>query len=421
MIPRPAGRTALRSPVVRASFALILNTGVNGVLGLAYWVVAARVLPSEIVGAGAAAVSALLFVSSLGWAGMQFVLIRYVPVAGRHTGRLVVGVYAIATLVAVTVCLGFLVVVADSPDLGFIVDSPVAATAFAGAVAVWVVFSLQDAVLIGIGRTGWVPVENAIFGAAKLGLLLLLAPLSSPWVLLVSWILAAAALAVVVNSIIALRTRRHGGGTLPGPRQLARFAGEQHVISLLIAAPDSLVPLLIVATLGPTANAHYYAAWTVSFSLRLIIVNIGSALTAESARSTAARRSADRHAGWLTAALVIPIVIGTLAVAPLVMQLYGDEYVAGTNVLRLFALGIGPFSVVALYIARERVAERGGRAAMVALLGTGLTLAIDVIAIPLLGIVGAGLGWLIGWGVAALVVVTTRRWGRGEPVHGHNV
>ena len=70
-------------PLYRSSFALMLTTGLNGILGFAYWVLAARLYPAKAVGIGAGAISAMTLVSSLGWVGLQYVLLRYVPVAGR--------------------------------------------------------------------------------------------------------------------------------------------------------------------------------------------------------------------------------------------------------------------------------------------------------------------------------------------------
>ena len=58
-----------RVPLYRSSFALMLTTGLNGLLGFAYWVLAARLYPAKAVGIGAGAISAMTLVSSLGWVG----------------------------------------------------------------------------------------------------------------------------------------------------------------------------------------------------------------------------------------------------------------------------------------------------------------------------------------------------------------
>ena len=43
----------------------------------------------------------------------------------------------------------------------------------------WCVFSLQDAVLTGMRQAVWLPLENGVYGLAKIGLLVALAPVAA--------------------------------------------------------------------------------------------------------------------------------------------------------------------------------------------------------------------------------------------------
>src|ERR1700739_4605520 len=96
------------APLYRSSFALMLTTGCNGILGFAYWVLAARLYPAKAVGIGAGAISAMTLVSSLGWIGLQFVLLRFVPVAGGAQTRLVRLTYATAIAIGLVAAGGLL-------------------------------------------------------------------------------------------------------------------------------------------------------------------------------------------------------------------------------------------------------------------------------------------------------------------------
>ena len=55
---RPAPATAPTKPdsLLRNGYALMANTGVTAVLGLAYWVLAARLYPAGAIGTGSAVV-----------------------------------------------------------------------------------------------------------------------------------------------------------------------------------------------------------------------------------------------------------------------------------------------------------------------------------------------------------------------------
>src|SRR6266545_2524410 len=85
-------RGELSNPLFRNAYALMANGGLTGILGLGYWMVAARLYPPEIVGRNSAVLQAIMFVSGL--TAINYMLIRFVPQSGRRTGRLVVGSYA---------------------------------------------------------------------------------------------------------------------------------------------------------------------------------------------------------------------------------------------------------------------------------------------------------------------------------------
>ena len=409
-----------QTSLVRSTTALVLNTVINGALGLAYWVVAARLYDPAVVGLGAGGVSSLLFVAGLGWMGLQQVLLRYLPAAGAARLRLIGAVYASAAALALAASAVFLVVARGDPNLEFLVAEPSAALAFLAAVVVWVVFSLQDPVLIGIGRSALVPVENLAFGLTKLVLLVVFVGLAHPWAIVGSWALGASWLVVLITVVL----RRNLGGratsaTIPAAGRIARFGLGQHLLAVVQAAPDWLVPLIVLALVGAEGTAFYYAAWTVSFSVRLLAVNLGSAATAEGSRRGSDRRGAGRQVRTLAAAVVLPAVVASWLLAELILAIYGPRYAAAVDLLRLMVVAVVPFTVVTLFVVAERIAERTKVGLATALVVSGITMALDAVLIPRVGIVGAGWGWLIaqvgGVAIVALVTLARARHSRVDP------
>jgi len=405
----------LSSPLAHASWALITTTALNAILGLVYWVLAARLYPADVVGAAAGMISAMLFVTSLGWIGLQFVLIRFVPVAGERTGQLIAGTYAVAAAAGLTAGIVFLAAFAGPTGLGFVAAAPATVAAFLAGGAGWVVFSLQDPALIGLRRSGWVPLENAAFGALKAVILVVAAATGSAWAIFGGWAGAAAIFAVVVNVLIyrkLLPRRSHGApGVLPDRRGLARFAAGQHVVAVLAAVPDMLVPLLVLGFLGPSSNAHYYAAWTIGYSLRLLAVNIANALLSEAAVAEDALPALLRSAGRLAIGLLVPLSVVAFVGAGMMTAVFGSGYDEATGLLRIFALSLLPFGVVIGILTVERVGQRTSLALIVVGVSTGATIIADVILIPGLGVSGAGWAWLIGQLLAAgtgLILLTRR-------------
>lgn len=396
----------LRTPLARVSSALIATTALNAILGLVYWVLAARLYDADTVGAGAGAISALLFVTSLGWFGLQFVLIRLVPVAGAHAGRLILGAYAAAAAAALLAGAILLALFAGTAGLAFLAASAATVLAFLAGSVAWVVFSLQDPALIGLRRSAWVPVENAAFGTLKAAVLAAAAGTGSVWAIFGSWVGSAAVFAVAMNVVIfgwvLPRAHAAGPGELPDRRAIVRFSAGTHAVAVLGAVPDSLVPLLVIGFLGPTANAYYYAAWTIAFSLRLLAVNIANALLSEAARAQEDLPALVRSASRLAAALLVPLMLVTIAGAQPIMAVFGsgydDEAVA---LLRIFALSLLPFAVVTGVLTIERVGQRTALTFAVVAVATGATILADVILVPQIGIAGAGWGWLLGQTLAA--------------------
>jgi O-antigen/teichoic acid export membrane protein len=410
-------------PLYRSSFALMLTTGLNGILGFAYWVLAARLYPADAVSVGAGAISAMMLVSSLGWIGLQYVLLRFVPVAGESQARLVRLTYAAAIAIGLVSAGVFLVGFAHLAGVGLLTKSPLTAALFAAAVALWIVFSLQDPVLIGLRRAGWVPVENATFGAVKAVLLVVLAGSASAWAILGAWVLGLIGLVVAINVALFARLLRRERGVpsqLPRRRQLLRFATGHHFVALTAAVPDSLVSLLVLGFMPGAANAYYYSAWAVSFSLRLLAVNMSSALTVEGALAEAEVRSLVRQITRLALVVVIPLVVVVIVFAGPIMRAFGPSYGHAANLLRLFALALVPFTIVNFVIAVERIRQRVGPALLIAGCSTLTTIGLDLWLIPGAGLSGAGWGWLLGQslGAAIAIWVVTRRESRLGPVSG---
>src|ERR671914_1403819 len=76
---RLAGRLRgeLSNPLFRNAYALMANGGLTGVLGLGYWLVAARLYPPDVVGRDSAGLPAVFFVRGL--TALKHILIRVVP------------------------------------------------------------------------------------------------------------------------------------------------------------------------------------------------------------------------------------------------------------------------------------------------------------------------------------------------------
>jgi O-antigen/teichoic acid export membrane protein len=408
------------TPVFRSSYALVLTTVVNAVLGLLFWVAAARLYPAATVGLGAGGISAMQLVATVGWVGLIFTLMRYVPIAGRARRRLIAGVYLAGVGVTVPLAMILAIGLASDVGLGYIGVSPATVLAFGTCVAVWVVFTLQDSALISLRRAGTVTVENLLYGALKLLLLVALASVAQPWVLLGAWGGSAVLFVAVVSGFVIprhplMRDER------PPPASLsrgivARFSAGHTTAAFVAIVPDYLVPLLVLHFLDAASNAYFYAAWSVSLSARALAVNVTDALMVEAAYGHESFARLLRRLTRLFAGLLVPTILAMGLGADLILRLFGSGYAAhGAGALRWFAVGLVPFTVVTLALALDRVRQRVADALVITAVGTLATLGLDLVLIPSAGLTGAGLGWAAGQGLAALVALRTLARGLAAP------
>jgi len=407
--PGPGGRlrgavsSLLRIPLYQSASALVLTTGANAGLGLVYWTLAARLFTTEEVGRGAASVAALQLVSMLGCTGLTPALIRFIPASRAGTRRLVQGTYLAGVSLALLCGAGVLV----ASEL-FIEALAVPGFIYLAAVVVWALFTLQDGALIGLRREVWVPAENALYGVAKIILLLALST-GGAWAIFVSWSLSAVLLVVPVNLALFLKfipahaRAERGERNEFSPGEIGRFSGANHVSGLLMAAPDFLMPIMVLEIEGATDNAFFYAAWSLVWPLRLIANNIANAFTAHAADDESGARDLWVKAGLLMVAIFVPLVlILTLGSNPLLRLLFGREYASsGDLVMVLLAPGLLPYAFVSLGVAMARVRRQMVRLLVLSAAYALVSLPLSIALISGIGIEGAGLAWLLSQFVVA--------------------
>ena len=136
-----------------------------------------------------------------------------------------------------------------------------------------------------------------------------------------------------------------------------------------------------------------------SYTLFLVSRNTGMVLTTQAAKDPEHLDVHVRRAMALGLRVVVPLAIALAVAAPLVLRIYGDEYVLhATTLLRLLALTMIPAAVPVYAVTIARVQQRLG--AMVAITAMS-TLPTLVVAVPLfffaLTLAGANAGQLASW------------------------
>jgi O-antigen/teichoic acid export membrane protein len=388
------------TPLLRNAYALMAGSALTAVLGLGYWILAARRYPAEEVGRGSATIATMTWLSTIAVLNVPGSLTRYLPRAGRQAVRLVRSAYLLSGAIAGVASLVFLLGVGVwSPGFGFLRSSPAMAVWFLAATVAWSIFTLQDCVMTGLRRAIWVPVENVTFGVAKVALLLAFAAAAPGAGIFASWTIPMAAMLVPMNLLIfRVLLPRHAATSRPGElqpiryREVGAFLAGDSAGTIASFAATVFLPVLVVSRFGPAVNAYFYIAWTTSVVLNLLAVNMGVSLTVEASRDAPELGAHLRVSIQRLSRLLPPVVAGGVVLAPPVLAMFGTSYAeAGTGLLRLMLVGAVPRAVVELYLGVVRAQGRSRPIALVQ--GVQAALFLTLVC-TLLGRVGiAGIGW----------------------------
>ncbi len=406
----------LGSSLYRNGYALVIATGATSLLGFLYWLLAARRYSQADVGRNSALIASMTFLANLAHLNLTNGLNRFVPTAGRNTGRLVALAYLVAGALSVVAALIFIGgIELWSPKLTALVrENPVAVGAFIAATALWVVFQLQDSVLIGLGRADWVLVENVVFGVIKIALLVVLAVALPKEGIFASWALPLIVIVVPINVLIFRRlVPRHRADreAVVEPvhaRDLGRYLTADYFASLLWTATTSLLPLVVLAIAGAKQSASFYISWTIAYTLYLLSRNLGMALVTEGARAPARLYEFALRTLAQCGKIVIPLALVVALLSPLILWLYGPQYVDSASLLLpLLVLSAIPNVVIATFLSAARVQRR-----MLAVVVVTATLSVSVMGLSVVllhryGLTGVGVAWLLAQSLVAVGLLLT--------------
>lgn len=408
--PRPGWRLRLPGPgrsqggssqLLRNAYALMLNTGISAVLGLGFWLAAARYYSESAVGQSSAAIAAMKLLAGLTAVTLTGALARFIPVAGRATGRLVFRTYA-GSSVIVALAGGLFLLTLDSwgPSYRFL-HGPVPALGFVGAVVLWNLLTLQDGVLTGLRSALWVPVGNTAFSAVKLGLLVAFAAAIPTNGIFVSWVAAIAMSVLPLGWLVFRRlvprhvkaTEEHAKAKAKPPtlKEIGRFLAGDYTGSLFSLAVVYLVPVIVASQVGSADNAYFYITTTIGGTVNLLAINMGASLTVEGSHDPARLAANTRAALKRMARIMLPVAGVLFFGAPRILSVFGSAYAdAATPLLRWFAVGAVLRVVMETYFAMLRAQSRTGPLAWMQGLLCALVLGLTLLLLPRMGLTGAG-------------------------------
>jgi O-antigen/teichoic acid export membrane protein len=409
----------LRIPLFRNAYALASSSILTSGIGMVYWILAAHAYPASLVGLNSAVISVMMFLGGVAQLNLADGAIRFIPTAGKQTGRFVRLTYAISLVIAAAISLAFLSQIGRlAPTLGFLGKSPWLMAWFTLSTMGWAIFVMQDGVLTGLRRATWVPVENTVFSLVKIALMLLFVMSIPQLGIFASWSVGLAITLLPTNFYILRSLVPHHMRQAPqvaeplALRPVARYVAGDYAGALAWLACTSLLPIMVTQIAGPAANAYYYLSWQISLLLIAVAGSMGSSLVVEAATHPEALGEYAFRVMRQAALIILPMTAALLVLAPTVLLLFGKAYSAeATTLLRLLAISAVPHIAIIIYVSMAQVRRQISR--IILALGTlaFLVLGLSAFLLPRLGILGVGYAWLAGQSLVAAGIFIS--WLRG--------
>ncbi len=397
------GRSGLRR-IAAISATLVSTYAATSVLGLAFWLLAARQFSIGAVGVGGAAVSMMTLVGTFGTVGLGTLLISRLPRTDQgHRRVLVRTALALAGTVAGVLAIAVPLVAIHAfgaTNLEAIAGSPSTLALFAVGTALMAVGLVVDQAVLVLGSGRLQTERNLVASVTKVVVLIALAAAGQQggMAIFLAWTVGTFA----SLPLVAWRTRGgralEAGSALVEPRRLrglGRLALSHHALNTTLQAPLQILPLLVLVVVSSRENGIF----TTALQLTGVVFTLPYAITVGlfAAAEGDERTVLDRMRFTLPVSLGISVLSNLLLfpLAPYVLTVFGSQYSAeGVTILRVLALAGLFFVVKDHFVALRRVQERTTSATVVML---GMTVAELVAAYVGLRVTGTAAGLTVGW------------------------
>jgi O-antigen/teichoic acid export membrane protein len=414
--------------LLRNSTYIMGTNAVTASFGYLFWIMAAHTYSTYDVGLGSALISAMTLASTLATLGMDATLVQTLPRREAGYAWSLTLNAGLATGIVAGLLTGPIVIVAlplFAPQLAIIGHHVGYAFTFIVGVPLMTVSLLLDQAFIAERAANNMLVRNMAVAVLKIPLLVLL-------VVLMAQI---GALGILLSGILAMAVILIGGLLLLVPRlgrayclatrgivgqvrsMLSSLAGN-HLINLSDVIPYYLLPVFVAARLSPGDNAYYYTTLKLAEFFMMGSFAVSMSLFAEGSHAADDLPRKIRSSAAIISMILGPAMLFCFLGGRYILLVFGPSYAQhGLVLFMIFVVAAVPDAIKNIYVNVLRVQRRLRFAALLSLSMGALTLALAWILLPVLGIAGAALAFLIaqvaGSLAAGVDVIRFRRRLRG--------
>jgi O-antigen/teichoic acid export membrane protein len=316
--------------MLRNALYIILNSGVQAVLGFAFWIITARVFSTANVGRASSLISAISLLSFLGLLGLNTTFIRYLPVAANRDRLMTAGTTLVAICSATAALVYVFLTPRIAPSVAFIAHSVPFAVGFIVITAATAVNILTDSVFIAAGKSIYnAIVDGVVGGTFRIALLVVLAGGGAYAVF------GAASAGYVSGAVVSLllmvrvvKWKPDFRNSWQAIRPVLKFSGANYVGNVFNLLPSLIFPLIILDRLGDTMEAYFYVAFQLAQLLFTATAAVEQAFLAEGATTGRMGKAVLTRSLRILMAFCIPAFLLILLFGHFALLAFGAKYAA---------------------------------------------------------------------------------------------
>jgi O-antigen/teichoic acid export membrane protein len=189
----------------------------------------------------------------------------------------------------------------------------------------------------------------------------------------------------------------------PQTKVALRYALHNYVPVLAEHAPLLVLPLVVLVSVGSTANASFYIAWGATAFTFIVPTAIAQVFLVEGGRDGNSLDDQTKLALGLSVVLMVVASLVAWLGHDLVTVIYGASYERAADILPELVVAAIPWAITSIGLSRARIEHDSRGAFRIAATFACAVLAPALIWTQATGIGGAAHAWVVGNVVAACV------------------
>lgn len=389
-------------PLYRNSLALMFNSAIGAFFGLLFWIVAARTLPVKDIGLATAVIAAASLIVGLSRVGLDAGLVRYLP-ESKNKNELYSTIVMVTLVLALVLTAVFMLgIKIFSPALSFLREGWFLLVFFEY-IAVLSISSVQNIAFISIRRADLSLFQNLLLGV-RIPILLLIAGLG------VFGVVSSLGIAyLIIFAFGAFVLRRYGlsfarSFDIASIRKMLKFSLGNYSAGIFMMTPVTIIPIMIVNTIGAEEGAYFYVAYSVASLLFMVPNAVSTSLFVEGSHNLPLKENVLKSVIFILIFL-IPVLIMIFLFGDQVLLLFSKEYSEQSfEMLQLLAVSSVFSAVISIFISIKKIQKDVRMINYVTFVLSVIIIGFGYVALLRYGLLGLGYAWL-GANVAVCIMV----------------